>query len=300
MIRRLFGRYGDNRQIEMLSYYCRDLAKRNALVTDTVISPSGGSFLDREPEEMRRVEAVHRRPTVESITDVRGNTLLARNTRSGGNESVIVFVMNRWRKSHCRGADAANNRCERRLFGLTRPPRCQTRIGLVFFCHHAPRRDESRAGCHDQRTLRSREHFSERLDRANVCLGGRFIIAKSWMNAVWMTPSQVAAPLRKLSGSSSAPRYTSAPAASTDAAAASERARPSTRWPVPTSSATMAEPMKPLAPVTKIRIAVVLSWRLPQFHRVALRIVDTGKLSRFRCIPVRIGRDRYIGAAECR
>ncbi len=80
------------------------------------------------------------------------------------------------------------------------------------------------------------------------------------MNPRWITPSAAAAPRVRLSRSSSEPRWTSAPAAATFCADASERARPRTEWPAPISSATTAEPMKPLAPVTKIRMGISPGW----------------------------------------
>ena len=77
---------------------------------------------------------------------------------------------------------------------------------------------------------------------------------KSWSKAVWITPSDTAAPLRRLSGSSRSPRCASAPAAASSRAPASERVSPSTWWPAPMSSATTAVPMKPVAPVTNTRM----------------------------------------------
>src|SRR4029077_16245239 len=69
-----------------------------------------------------------------------------------------------------------------------------------------------------------------------------------------MTPSDSAAPLRRLSGSLRLPRWTSAPAALRDWAPASDRASPSTWWPALISAGTMAEPMKPVAPVRNTRM----------------------------------------------
>jgi hypothetical protein len=42
---------------------------------------------------------------------------------------------------------------------------------------------------------------------------------KSWIYAVWITPSAAAAPLRRLAGSSREPRWTPAPAAASATAA---------------------------------------------------------------------------------
>src|SRR5438105_4645535 len=87
-----------------------------------------------------------------------------------------------------------------------------------------------------------------------------------------MTPSAAADPLRRLSRSSSAPRCTSAPAEASDAAAASERARPRTWCPAAESSRTMAEPMYPVAPVTKTLIGNS-SIRLSIRHWVGVSVV---------------------------
>src|SRR5499427_1743848 len=73
-----------------------------------------------------------------------------------------------------------------------------------------------------------------------------------------ITPSAAVAPLRRLSRSSSEPRCTSAPAAASDLALASERARPRTWCPASINSRTIAEPMNPVAPVTKTRMLNLL------------------------------------------
>src|SRR5277367_6051438 len=71
-----------------------------------------------------------------------------------------------------------------------------------------------------------------------------------------MTPSDMAAPLRRLSRSSRSPRWTCAPASTNDLAPASERDRPITLWPAPISSGMSAIPMKPVAPVTNTRMTI--------------------------------------------
>src|SRR5262249_29176072 len=68
--------------------------------------------------------------------------------------------------------------------------------------------------------------------------------------------SDATVPLRRLLRSSSEPRCTSAPAAASDLALASERARPRTWCPASINSSTIAEPMNPVAPVTKTRILI--------------------------------------------
>src|ERR1700753_2421270 len=73
------------------------------------------------------------------------------------------------------------------------------------------------------------------------------------------------------------PRTTSPAAASSASAEASDRARPTTWWPEPSSSGTTAEPMKPDPPVTKSRISntstdrcrTLLSWVCQQVMSLA-------------------------------
>src|SRR5882757_20980 len=79
-------------------------------------------------------------------------------------------------------------------------------------------------------------------------------MAGSWLKAVWITPSAAAVALRRLSGSLRSPRCTSTPAVVSEAAAASERARPTTWCPASSSSWTVALPMNPVAPVTNTRM----------------------------------------------
>src|SRR5262249_6709592 len=66
-----------------------------------------------------------------------------------------------------------------------------------------------------------------------------------------MTPSEAAAAMRRLSRSSRSPRCATAPLAVSAAAPPSDRARPVTSCPASRSSSTTAEPMCPVAPVTK-------------------------------------------------
>lgn len=77
---------------------------------------------------------------------------------------------------------------------------------------------------------------------------------KSLLKARWMTPSARSAPARSTARSASAPLSTSAPVALACAAEASERARAVTECPAESSSATTAEPMRPVPPVMKTRM----------------------------------------------
>jgi hypothetical protein len=74
-----------------------------------------------------------------------------------------------------------------------------------------------------------------------------------------MTPSDAAAASRRLSRSSSEPRYALAPRAATAAADASPRARPTTSCPAPRSSGMTADAMWPDAPVMNIRMELPLA-----------------------------------------
>ncbi len=79
---------------------------------------------------------------------------------------------------------------------------------------------------------------------------------KSWLNAVWITPSAPAAPLRRLSRSSSDPRWTFAPAPSSAAAPASDRESPITSCSAASRFWTTANPTHPVAPVTNTRMTI--------------------------------------------
>ena len=74
------------------------------------------------------------------------------------------------------------------------------------------------------------------------------------MNARWITPSAAAAALRRLSVSSRPPRMGRIPLADNFFAAASDRASAVTVCPAVISSSVTAEPIKPVAPVTKTRM----------------------------------------------
>src|SRR3954470_14992415 len=76
----------------------------------------------------------------------------------------------------------------------------------------------------------------------------------SCLKARWITPSASAAAAFRPSRSSRSPRRTSAPSTATASAEASERARPTTWWPLSRSSGMTAEAMWPEAPVTNMRI----------------------------------------------
>jgi len=101
------------------------------------------------------------------------------------------------------------------------------------------------------------------------------------MKPRWMTPSADEAPRLRPSRSARSPRCTSAPAALTADADASERAEARvTRWPARSSSGTTAEPTKPLAPVTKDTHALMMraSSRLSQIGRRDIKALRDGNV----------------------
>src|SRR5580658_2445742 len=101
------------------------------------------------------------------------------------------------------------------------------------------------------------------------------------MKAVWITPSAPAAPLRRLSRSSTEPRCTSAPAAAREAAPASERARPSTLCPAAINSLTVAEPTNPLAPVTNTRMTNLQMVKTQEYYKREYYCVEVVTLYRY-------------------
>src|SRR5579859_7449360 len=109
-----------------------------------------------------------------------------------------------------------------------------------------------------------------------------------------MTPSAAAAPPCRLPGSSRLPRCTPAPAAVSAAAASSERARPVTSCPAPSSSATTADPMNPVAPVTNTRMRTL---QVPPAARGRLMSVTAITLAQAMTVTV-IEYDQAMGRWE--
>ena len=103
------------------------------------------------------------------------------------------------REAHHRRADALRRQRIGRLFRRYARNRGS---GPIFFGCEAAWRSERGAGGDDQGTVRAGERGAEGLDGAPVYLAVRFEPEKSWMKAVWITPSEAAAPLRRLSRSS--------------------------------------------------------------------------------------------------
>src|SRR5260370_41069363 len=74
---RPFGRYGNHRHFQTSADNFSNVAHRHALFGHGVIPRAFNQLLERQPVETSRIENVHRRPAVASITHIGGYTLLA-------------------------------------------------------------------------------------------------------------------------------------------------------------------------------------------------------------------------------
>ena len=113
-------------------------------------------------------------------------------------------------------------------------------VGLAGAAHSSTR-------CDDKRAARSHQRGRE-LRCAPVLLANRDEFLKSWSNAQWITPSDLAAPLRKLSKSWRSTRCGLGASRDGHWAPASDRVSPITWRPFLMSPGTMADPMKPVQP----------------------------------------------------
>jgi hypothetical protein len=76
---------------------------------------AGRRRLDREPEEPRCVEPVHRGPAVRAVADVAGDAGAPGDLDQEGDETVVAVAVHGRREPHDRGAHAAAGERERRL-----------------------------------------------------------------------------------------------------------------------------------------------------------------------------------------
>ena len=74
-------------------------------------------MLDGEAEQMRRVEAVHRRPAVGSITEVARDAFIASDRDERGDEAVVAVAVIGRRESYDRRTDTAGSEREDELGG---------------------------------------------------------------------------------------------------------------------------------------------------------------------------------------
>src|SRR5262249_29462022 len=99
MIACLLRGLGSDRHLEAPRDPAGDVTDGHTVVGPPVEPRSGGSSLEREPEEMRSVEPVHSGPSVEPITHVTRNLLVAGDADQGGNKAVIAVAVHRRREA---------------------------------------------------------------------------------------------------------------------------------------------------------------------------------------------------------
>lgn len=100
MSSRLLARLAGNRHIQMSADDLSDVSEWHALVGNSVIRSSCGTFLEREPIKMSSIEPVHRGPAVETITHIRRNSFFLRDSDETRNKAVIAFAMDRGWQPH--------------------------------------------------------------------------------------------------------------------------------------------------------------------------------------------------------
>ena len=207
--------------------------------------------LHRKPESPRRIESVHGRPTVRAVTGVR------RKSPSRGRPRSVVERI-RWSPSPCTPRRQAARPRAHSVVGERQPPL-------------PPRsaEDPGGAACASVRVCPGRSHrippatTSGRSEPASVSPSASIArrsrsahlanSLKSCWNARWITPLDLPACLVRLSGTSRLPPCTS------NSRLRQQLAQQSLTWParqpdgpLRMSSATTAEPMNPVAPVTNM------------------------------------------------
>ena len=140
----------------------------------------------------------------------RAKTISARDSDQGRHEAVVAVSMHRRGEPDDRGPYAALLKCGRRLLGLSGEARGLW--GLIFLGCRAAR--ESSATPEVTSSGRSEPTSTAPSDSMARWSSAQFSanFEKSWLKAAWITASDWAAPLFKLSKSASEPRWTRAPA----------------------------------------------------------------------------------------
>src|ERR1044071_635158 len=98
------GGLGDDRHVQASAEHASDVFKRHTLIGDPVKPGSRGTLFQRQPEEMGRVEPMHRGPAVESVAHIGRNALFTREADEERDKAVITVAMYRWRKAYHRHA----------------------------------------------------------------------------------------------------------------------------------------------------------------------------------------------------
>ena len=166
---RLFGLDAHDRHVQEPPDRRRDLAKRDAFVADGVERAAGGAALDRQAEDLRRIEAVHGRPAVEPFADIGRHAFFARKRIKHRNEPLLAQPVHGGRQPDGRCAHPSLGERDRRLF-RSAGIRVGNRNGRVVLGGDRSRHLDRDPGGHEQRALRAHERVAEGLDGAPVDL----------------------------------------------------------------------------------------------------------------------------------
>src|SRR5580704_2850663 len=169
---------------------------------------------------------MHGRPAVEPIAHIRRGTLLASHVDHVGDEALL--------DGSCTCGRRITETCT--PLAATDAPACSdTRgMGALGASSSVERRPGVKTAPVAEVRIKGRlepTSAEPSVSMARLSISQTSLnFEKSWTNAVWITASDAATPLRRLSRSSTSPRWTLtlAPAAASDLAPASDRARPST------------------------------------------------------------------------
>src|SRR5580704_18781835 len=94
----------DDRHVEAAADDAGDVPERHALLGHAVIAGPRGALLEREPEELRSIEAVNCGPAVEAVAHVSGSLPVPRHSDEQRHKAMIAIAMDRWRQAHHRDA----------------------------------------------------------------------------------------------------------------------------------------------------------------------------------------------------
>ena len=224
---RLLRRHGDRRHLQALANDFHDVADRHSLFSDRVIPGACLLLLQRQPVETGGIENVHRGQRL-SPSPTYAETPFSRARSTKGVMRPCLTVLWTWGSrttdTFLPAADTeapANSEAFRGLgrLGL----KVSSVAGRPAAAFPIPVPEVMIRGRSDPVSAAPRASMA-RLSFSQFATN----FEKSWSKAQWITPSDLAAPRRRLSRSSRSPRCASAPAATRDRAPASDRVSPST------------------------------------------------------------------------
>jgi len=160
-----------DRDAEFFADHLGDRAQRHASFSDAMQAGSGTGILERQPEEARRVQLVHRGSAIRAVRDKGGDVPASCEVDHRRNEAVVAGAMDEGRQPHDAGALAvAGSRQHRRVgraaqVGRTLRPR---RVLLRGDTAGAEQRGSER---HDKGLARAFEYACQGLHCPPVRLG---------------------------------------------------------------------------------------------------------------------------------